>query len=418
MTWLDLYLSTLGLENFRLDVFNCLASLEDPASTITMNLTAPAIVFIVTNLWGLFAGIPFTAIQPSRPLLDRAVGCLQLASTAYTLERIQPYLTPTRVTLIPGATENIPVQKARQDLDGIRRMNATVEPVPKAAAVTRVSRESNSSPTGWPVPDTVDFPVLLSIWSTSFSEWLALLTEWLTEWLFPLSAEPPKPEAPQDTSQENLVLILLVVILSILVKQALQHPDAVRETASLREQVRGVKDGLQKLRDLITTLAIIVKEYNDSMTSAREQQQEDLREAHRHINRIERGISRLLRLGAGLPDLRAELISSRRDFRIARDSIHDAFGASTDALMSAVNNVHNFQSSLSHELQDLRENMDLMTDVRWALVQSLLQYPSALCDQLATAVATMISEQLNDAATTDTTNAASSLKVVDDEGGS
>lgn len=411
MAGLAWYLSALDLEELHLELSNSLASLEDPSPTITMNLTVPAIVFIVTNLWGLFAGIPFTAIQRSRPLLDRAVGCLQLASTAYTLERIQPYLTPTRVTWIPGATENITAQKIRQELYGIRRMNATVEPVSKAAVVTRVSRELNSSPTGWPVPDTVDFSALLSIWSARFSEWLALMSEWLTEWLLPLSTEPPKPEAPQDTSQDNLVPVLLVVILSILVRQALQQPDAVRETAILHEQARGVKEGLKRLENSIDWL---VDGYNQWMMSEREQQQKDLKEARRHIDRIERGITRLLRLGAGLSDLRAELINSRRDFRIARDSIHNTFGASADALMRAADTIRAIQSSLSQDHQDLRENMDLMTDVRWALVQSLLQYPGALCDQLVTAVATMISEQSNGAPTTDITNAASSSESVDD----
>lgn len=376
-----------------------------------MNLTVPAIVFIVTNLWGLFAGIPFTAIQPSRPLLGRAVGCLQLASTAYTLERIQPYLTPTRVVLIPGTTENITALKARPNLDGIRRTNAMVEPVWNAATATKASQGSESSPTGWPISSTVDFPALLSIWSTSFSEWLALLSEWLVS---PLT-KPPKPDAPQDTTQDNLVLILLVVILSILVKQTFQHPDSVLETTLLREEVRGVKNGLAKLRDSITTLAILVERYNQSMVFGQEEQQTAVREARRHIDRIEHGISRLLRLGAGLTALRQDLASSKREFRTARDVVHDAIGASSDVLLSAIDNVHGVQTGLGRELQELRENMDLMTDVRWALVQSLLQYPSDLCDQLAMAVATAVSEHLNAPTTADTTNSPPNSEAVGDQ---
>lgn len=48
--------------------------------------------------------------------------------------------------------------------------------------------------------------------------------------------------------------------------------------------------------------------------------------------------------------------------------------------------------------------MDLMTDVRWALVNQLVQYPGTLCDQLARTVASTISDHLNGSTTTDTTN--------------
>lgn len=375
-----------------------------------MNLTVPAIVFIVTNLWGLFAGIPFTAIQPSRPLLDRAVGSLKLASTVYTLERIQPYLTPTRVALIPGATKNITAQKTRQDMYDNRRMDATVEPVSKAPAATRASREENSLPTSWlAIHNAFDVPSLLSIWSASFAEWLALLFEWLAS----LFAEPPKPEMPHDTTEESLVLILLVVILSIVVKQTFQHSDSVRETAILHKKVSDVESGLATLRDSIIKLAIAVERCNQFIAIGEEQQQAALEEARGHIEDIKRGINRLLRLGAGLNALRADLVSSTREFRNARDAVQVAIGASTDALLSAVDNVRDAQGSLDHELQDLHANIDLMTDVRWALIESLLEYPSNLCDQLAMAVATTVSEHLNGPATTDTTSAASSSEVMD-----
>lgn len=45
-----------------------------------------------------------------------------------------------------------------------------------------------------------------------------------------------------------------------------------------------------------------------------------------------------------------------------------------------------------------------MTDVRWALVDQLVQYSGTLCDQLARTVASTISEHLNGSTTTDTTN--------------
>lgn len=368
-----------------------------------MNLTIPAIVFITTNLWGLFGGIPFTAIQPSRPFLDRTVGCFQLASTVYTLEQIQPYLSSTRVVLIPGPTVNVTAQQTRPDLRGIWSTNATIhhEPVSRAATFTRASRELISFPTAWPaISPTVTFPALLSSGSTCISEWLALLSGWLA----PLFTDNQQLEAPRDTLYENLVLILLVMMLSILVKQTFQYPDGVRETALLRGEIESLRTGLRNLNDWIMYYNHAVQ---NEMQDATRDQHKAMNEARRYLDRIEHGISRLLGLGRGLTALRQDLASSRREFYTARDAVHNAVQISTDVIVNAVDGVHDVQSRLGGELHELRETIDLMTDVRWALVDQLLQYPSTVCDQLATTVASTISEHLNERTTTDTTNEAS-----------
>ncbi|KAJ5920855.1 hypothetical protein N7466_009181 [Penicillium verhagenii] len=50
-----------------------------------MNWTIPILVFLTTNLWGLYGGIPYTTVQPSRSILDRTIGSFQVASTVFTL---------------------------------------------------------------------------------------------------------------------------------------------------------------------------------------------------------------------------------------------------------------------------------------------------------------------------------------------
>ncbi|CAL5872679.1 uncharacterized protein PFLUO_LOCUS6945 [Penicillium psychrofluorescens] len=59
-----------------------------------MELRILGLVFLASNLWGLYGPIPFTAIQPSRSFLDRALGSLQLTSAVYILDHLHPYLLP------------------------------------------------------------------------------------------------------------------------------------------------------------------------------------------------------------------------------------------------------------------------------------------------------------------------------------
>ncbi|KAF7718431.1 Uncharacterized protein PECH_005910 [Penicillium ucsense] len=53
-----------------------------------MHFVIPLLVFLTTNFWGLFHTVPFTTINPSRSVLERAVGGVQLASTLYTLDQL------------------------------------------------------------------------------------------------------------------------------------------------------------------------------------------------------------------------------------------------------------------------------------------------------------------------------------------
>ena len=57
-----------------------------------MNWTVPILVFLSTNLWGLYGGIPYTTVQPSRSILDRTIGSFQVASTVFTLGQTKEHL--------------------------------------------------------------------------------------------------------------------------------------------------------------------------------------------------------------------------------------------------------------------------------------------------------------------------------------
>ncbi|KAJ5628926.1 hypothetical protein N7490_011154 [Penicillium lividum] len=57
-----------------------------------MNWTIPILVFLTTNLWSLYGGIPYTTVQPSRSILDRTIGSFQLASTIFTLGQTTEHL--------------------------------------------------------------------------------------------------------------------------------------------------------------------------------------------------------------------------------------------------------------------------------------------------------------------------------------
>jgi hypothetical protein len=61
---------------------------------IDMELRILGLVFLASNLWGLYGPIPFAAIQPSRSFLDRALGSLQLTSAVYILDDLHPYFLP------------------------------------------------------------------------------------------------------------------------------------------------------------------------------------------------------------------------------------------------------------------------------------------------------------------------------------
>lgn len=57
-----------------------------------MNWTVPTLIFLTANLWGLYGGIPYTTVQPSRSILDRAIGSFQVASTVFTLGQTKEHI--------------------------------------------------------------------------------------------------------------------------------------------------------------------------------------------------------------------------------------------------------------------------------------------------------------------------------------
>ncbi|KAJ6020586.1 hypothetical protein N7540_006090 [Penicillium herquei] len=65
--------------------------------------TIPIVVFLVTNLWGLYGGIPYTAIHPSRSALDRTIGSFQVASTVLTIGETAEFMLNKSVGVHPTA---------------------------------------------------------------------------------------------------------------------------------------------------------------------------------------------------------------------------------------------------------------------------------------------------------------------------
>ncbi|KAJ5724148.1 hypothetical protein N7488_002183 [Penicillium malachiteum] len=65
--------------------------------------TIPIVVFLVTNLWGLYGGIPYTAIHPSRSTLDRTFGSFQVASTVLTIGETAEFMLNKSVGVHPSA---------------------------------------------------------------------------------------------------------------------------------------------------------------------------------------------------------------------------------------------------------------------------------------------------------------------------
>ncbi|KAJ5094541.1 hypothetical protein N7456_010402 [Penicillium angulare] len=56
-----------------------------------MNWTLPIVVFVFSNLWGLYSGIPYTAIQSSRSFFDRTIGSFHLATTIRAIGETAEY---------------------------------------------------------------------------------------------------------------------------------------------------------------------------------------------------------------------------------------------------------------------------------------------------------------------------------------
>lgn len=59
-----------------------------------MDLTILTIVFLTSNLWGMYHHVPFTNINPTRSFLERAISSLQLTSALYTLQEMHTIIFP------------------------------------------------------------------------------------------------------------------------------------------------------------------------------------------------------------------------------------------------------------------------------------------------------------------------------------
>lgn len=347
-----------------------------------MQFSLPALVFITTNLWGLFGEIPFTAIQPSRPLLDRAVGCLQLASTVYTLEQIQPYFSQTGAVLLRGSTETSTAQTWGANATSQR------EPASIAATLTPSSDESDPFPTSWAAfPVAIDLSTRVYSWSTRLSGYSDAFSDRLAS----LFGGPQQPEARRDTQFENLVLVLLVLIFSILIKQTMQAPDTTRELECLRGEVATVRD-LNFLNTTISQRTHALDEKLQAVQTVIYQQQVEMNQAGQYLQGIHSGTRELLK-----PCL-------------------DAMQANTTVVMDAIDSIHDVQNSFGRAVQDLRTTIDLATDMWWTIAIQLTQYPGELCDQLARTVANVLSAHLNESSTTDTMDDASNSGLENGDG--
>lgn len=83
-----------------------------------MDLTILTIVFVTSNLWGMYRHVPFTNINPSRSFLERAISSFQLTGAVYTLQEIHPLVFPEIVQERHDAwlNEHPPLQSELNDI--------------------------------------------------------------------------------------------------------------------------------------------------------------------------------------------------------------------------------------------------------------------------------------------------------------
>lgn len=148
------------------------------------DLLLPTIIFYSSYLWGFYRNIPLTAVEPSLPFIDRAVGCAQLAADAYALEQayhnVSISITEYTDTSVSGTTIIIPQWEIERNL--------TLSSCPSTA--------------NWTLNDPEAF---LPYWPTNLTS--------------AMSMPMPTPAAKQNPYFENIDLSILVVILAIVIKQ-------------------------------------------------------------------------------------------------------------------------------------------------------------------------------------------------------
>ncbi|KAJ5095669.1 hypothetical protein NUU61_005025 [Penicillium alfredii] len=285
-----------------------------------MEFAALVLLFVTTNLWGLYGEVPFTAIQPSRPFWDRAIGSFQLASTIHTLDQIYPYV-------LGKAPVELASQESTPD-------NAREQAMAAYIASRNVSFIFTPETATCPdQPTTVMPPVLPTA---------------------PLSDYRPvrKPRAEgkksEDAVFENAVLVLLVAILAVLVKDVTGRSDRTQDTRLLRREL----------------LDFIVRQdaFNDAI--------------FRRLEHLHDCAFQLAQAGNGLFELQQRLVTDV-----------------TSVILSHVSSeLGNFDSRLVQHFDQIRDNLHQNLQVWIDLAAVLRDFPAAVTNALATAIATEIVE--------------------------
>lgn len=255
----------------------------------------PGIVFFTSSLWGLYGRIPFTAIEPSRPFMDRAVGCAQLATAAYAIEQVYQNLTSTAVinyTDLPMS--NIAARVIMPDLDTV--CNIT-QKSPESAAATRtlLGHEAFIFPPNWTTQVT---------WTI------------------------PEPAPENDSLFENVTLLMLLALLALGLIQLFNYE---------------VTDLVNKLNTLITQPPgwVYTVVFNAVHTSIGHAFHASIETFSNHLQRIEASSSQLrnqlFRLGQDLDLLREQWMAERNEIRAAQIDVQASIqNAARGSIQSAV----------------------------------------------------------------------------------
>ncbi|KAJ5601381.1 hypothetical protein N7510_010915 [Penicillium lagena] len=156
-----------------------------------MELLIPGLVFLASNLWGVYRPIPFTIIQPSRSFLDRVLGSLQVASAVYTLDQFYSYLMPSSLA---------------------RYVSLGQEVVADFVDSINITNFSASDTTASIVTDLFNVSLLSDELPSDSDE------------SHPLKQRPSKPgTCSPEARYNNAVLVLLIIILAVQLKETAQH---------------------------------------------------------------------------------------------------------------------------------------------------------------------------------------------------
>lgn len=192
-----------------------------------MDLAILASVFITSNIWGLYAAIPFTAIQPSRSFLDRAVASFQLTSTLHMLGHIHPYLLGKATSkeepmcLLDERDESI-LHDAMADCIHSKENEVATDVI----TATRIDNTSFATP----------MPILDE--HQEYHHNKHLRSEQLSE------PESVKTESVHNTN--TMVLTILIVILSIQINDTMRRPTGTTtEIRLLRQDIQTLTTELE-----------------------------------------------------------------------------------------------------------------------------------------------------------------------------